>query len=112
MGQYEETFIIDEQMLGMNRMWTLCFWGFLNLQPWLTGLAAMQLTNLKNPISPMDWASVLKVVCIIHFVFDLLDRSASPFVEFLGCLMIPYAMHTFIKQYKSLDAASAGGLLL
>jgi len=106
-----EKFLINEDTLRQGRLWTFCFWGLLNIQPWLTGLAAMQLAKLKAPISPMDWASVLKVVCIIHFVFDLLDRSSSPFVELMGCCMIPYAMHSFYKQYKS-EGQDPSGLLV
>jgi len=106
-----EKWLITEETLRAGRLWTFCFWGLLNIQPFLTGLAAMQLAKLKAPIIPMDWASVLKVVCIIHFVFDLLDRSASPFVEFLGCCLIPYAMHRFYTQYKS-EGADPNSLLV
>jgi len=106
-----EKYLITEDTLRSGRLWTFCFWGLLNIQPFLTGLAAMQLAKLKAPINPMDWASVLKVVCIIHFVFDLLDRSSSPFVEFMGCCLIPYAMHSFYKQYKS-EGADPNSLLV
>jgi RsiW-degrading membrane proteinase PrsW (M82 family) len=102
--------LISESTLRSVRVWTFFFWGVLNLQPWLTGIAAMQLANLKAPISPLGWATVLKFVCVLHFVFDLLDRSTSPLVEFMGCCVIPYAMYTFHKQWK-LQAAPAGGLL-
>jgi len=105
-----EKYLITEDTLRSGRLWTFFFWGVCNIQPFLTGLAAMQLAKLKAPISPMDWAAVLKVVCIIHFVFDLLDRSASPFVEFIGCCLIPFAMHRFYKQYNS-EGADPSSLL-
>jgi len=105
-----ENYLITEDTLRQGRLWTFCFWGLFNIQPFLSGLAAMQLAKLKGAISPMDLASILKVVCIIHFFFDLLDRSASPFVEFIGCCLIPYSMYRFYQQYKA-EGADPNSLL-
>jgi len=104
-GQGSQESLVGEGMLRFGRVWTFVFWSLLNLQPWLTGLAALELAKVsgKGPIAPMDWFSVLKVVFILHFCFDLLDRSSNTFVEFIGCLTIPYAMNTFRKTWDSLD---------
>lgn len=108
-GSATEKYLIDEPTLRASRVWIFIFWGVLNLQPWLTGIAAIQYAKIvgKGPLAPTDWFNVLKMVVLIHFFFDLLDRSAHPFVEILGCCAIPYAMYAFKKQWESLD----GGLL-
>jgi len=106
----EEIFLVSEGSLRASRVWTFFVWGLLSIQPWLAGNAAMKLSKFKAPvISPETWFSILKVVVIVHFLFDLLDRSTNAFVEAFGCLAIPYAIYTFIKLWKELEAPT--GLL-
>jgi RsiW-degrading membrane proteinase PrsW (M82 family) len=109
-GDQSESYLIDESTLRAGRVWTFVFWGLLNIQPWLTGLAAIKLSQItaKGPTAPLDFFSALKFVVVVHFLFDLLDRSAHPLVEFLGCCAIPYAMYTFKKQWESMSANGEG----
>lgn len=112
-GSSTETALLDEETLRAGRIWTFVFWVLLNLQPWLTGLAAIQFAKITNKgpiVAPMDWFNALKFVAMVHFFFDLMNRSAHPAVEFLGCCAIPYAMYTFKKQWDSL-ASEDGDLL-
>merc|ERR1719161_34008 len=106
-GEQSEAYITDESSLRAARIWTFVFWGLFNIQPWLTALASIKLAEItgKGPIAPMDWLSVLKFVVIVHFFFDLLDRSTHPLVEFLGICAIPYAMYTFKKQWESINGS-------
>lgn len=107
-GEAEQTDLVTEDMLRFSRVWTFIFWAMLNLQPWLTGLAAFELVKFKGPLAPMDWVSILKVVVIMHFTFDLFDRSSNGWIEGIGCSMIPYAMYKFKKSWA---AAEEDGLI-
>jgi hypothetical protein len=111
-GDSSQNFLIDESTLRAGRVWTFVFWGLFNIQPWLTALAAIKLAQItsKGPAAPMDWLDALKFVVMIHFLFDLLDRSAHPLVEFIGCCAIPYAMYTFKRSWESM-ASGGDGLL-
>jgi len=110
-GQASQEMLVDEGMLRAGRVWTTVFWCVFNIQPWLCGLAAVQLAKIsdKGPLSPKDWLVVLRFVCCIHFFFDLLDRSSSFIVEVIGCCAIPYAMYAFRKEWNSM--ATEDGLL-
>jgi len=111
-GQSSQESLVDEGMMRFSRIWTFIFWSLLNLQPWLTGLAAIELAKAKSPLAPMDWVSILKVVFILHFVFDLFDRSSNGWVEALGCAMIPYAMYKFKKSWEAVDGGSGASRLI
>lgn len=112
MGESEQLYMAEEDQRSV-RVWVFFVWVLVNIQPFLSGLAAFKLaehTGGAKILTPQGVVEVLKVPLLLHFLHDLLARSTSTWVLILSFAFAPLSVYLFRKEWlaNAADGQSHG----